>query len=69
MIVPRRTGKGGLLVVICTALDRGRPKDTLKPSSVGRLGIESETGCGPVRRFRRIPNAVAAGGLCATTSH
>ncbi len=69
MIVPRRTGKGGLLVVICTAVDRGRPKDTLKPSSVGGLGIEGEARCGPAKRFRRIPNAVAAGGLCATTSH
>ena len=54
-----------LLVVICTALDRGRPKDTLKPSGVGGLGIEGEARCGPAKRFRRILNAVATGGLCA----
>jgi len=61
--------KCGLLVVIRTPVGRGRPKDTFKPLSVGGLGIEGEARCGPVRRFRRIANAVAAGGLCATTSH
>ncbi len=41
MIVPRRTGKGGLLVVIFTAVDRGRwNKDTLKPSSADASAIE-----------------------------
>ncbi len=54
---------GRLLVVICTAVDRGWPKGTLKPSSVGGLGIEGEARCGPAKRFRRIPNAVAGGGF------
>jgi len=40
-----------LLVVICTAVDRGRPKDTLKPSSMGGLGIEGEARCGAAKRF------------------
>ncbi len=44
MILPRRTGKGGLLVVICTAVDTGWLKDTLKPSSVGGLDIEGAVG-------------------------
>ncbi len=35
-----------LVVVIHTAVDEGRPKNPLKPSSVGGLGIEDEARCG-----------------------
>ncbi len=38
-----------LIVVIHIAVDRGRPKDTLKPSGVGGLGIEGEARCGPAK--------------------
>lgn len=43
-----RLGHCGLLVVTHTAVDRGRPKETLNPSSVGGLGIEGEATCGRV---------------------
>ena len=54
MILPRRTGKGGLLVVIFTAVDRGRwNKDTLKPSSADASAIEGAV----ARRSLKTPRA------------
>jgi len=53
MILPTRTRKGGLLVVICTAVDRGRPKDTLKPSNADASAIEGAV----ARRSLQTPRA------------
>ncbi len=39
MILPRRTGKDGLLVVTRNAVDRGEWQDTLKPSSADVSGL------------------------------